>query len=204
MTSRIKASLNTWIISLVFLGLSPLFVYPVYLITEIGESQKNHNLAELGRLTESVSDSVNDFLDSSLSYLEGLAHSFTANQIGLDEFFRRTQKLTGAKYKISAVSVVDQDFKVVMLSALPRTHKTIAASDVESVKIAFDTGKPQVSALFKSPINNNLLFAINYPITAPNQNKYCIRLIYNVDVFYQILNGMAGSLIKMGSHLHAT
>ena len=65
---QIKISFKTWLVLIAFFGSLPLFLYAVYLIHALGDSQqKNHENALIER-TQSIASNIDEKINASIAF----------------------------------------------------------------------------------------------------------------------------------------
>lgn len=184
---QIKISLKTLLVLIAFFGSLPLFLYAVYLIHALGDSQqKNHENALIER-TQSIASNIDEKINASIAFLEGIATSDAAVRSDLRALYTHSLRLNVINEEAVAITLINTNRDVVIFTKRPFGSPQFQGNDQPSINQVFDTGKPAVSALFQSPINQKLLFAVGVPVFQEGKVAFCLQMIYTVDVLKKLI-----------------
>ncbi len=187
MFKKIKVSLKTWLVLIAFFGSLPLFVYAVYLIHALGDSRQKLHDSELIERTQSIASNLEEKINSSVAFLEGIATSDAAVNSDLRALYTHSLRLNIINNEAIAITLINTNRDVVIFTKRPFGSPQFQAQDLASIAKVFDTGRPAISALFKSPINEKMLFAVGVPVFQGGKVAYCLRMIYSIDVLEKLV-----------------
>lgn len=185
---KIKVSLKAWLVLIAFFGSLPLFVYAVYLIHALGDSQQKLHDIELIERTQSIASNLDEKINSSVAFLEGIATSDAAVNTDLRALYTHSLRLNVINKQAIAITLIDINRDIVLFTKRPFGSPQFNVHDLPSVAEVFDTGKPTVSALFKSPFHEKPLFAVGAPVFQGGKVAYCLSMIYSVDVLERLID----------------
>lgn len=185
---KIKVSLKTWLVLIAFFGSLPLFVYAVYLIHALGDSQQKLHDIELIERSQSIASNLDEKINSSVAFLEGIATSDAAVNSDLRALYTHSLRLNVINKEAIAITLINVNRDVVLFTKRPFGSPQFHAYDLPAIAAVFDTGKPAVSALFKSPLNEKWLFAVGVPVFQGGKVAYCLSMIYSVDVLDKLID----------------
>lgn len=185
---KIKVSLKTWLVLIAFFGSLPLFIYAVYLIHASGDTQQKLHNRELIERTQSIASNLDEKINSSVAFLDGIATSDAAVNTDLRALYTHSLRLNIINKEANAITLIDVNRDVVLFTKRPFGSPQFHASDLPSIASVFDTGNPTVSALFKSPLNNKPLFAVGVPVFQGGKVAYCLSMIYPIDILDKLID----------------
>lgn len=187
MLVKLQAGMKVWLIALVALTSLPLFLFASYTVFDLRQAQQELITNQLIQRTEAASNAINERLSSSLGYLNTLATSDAARRNDLHSLYAHARRAIELNPDIRAITLVDKNNKLLFITLKPYGTSGMVAGDLASAKQVFESGKPVVSAPFRSPISEKIVTSLGVPIFQRGKVAYCVRAIFTTDSLNELL-----------------
>lgn len=183
-----RTTITEWLLALTALASLPILVFALYTIDQLGKSTEANTVSNLERRTESLRHVIEERVQSSFGILDALATSDAAQHGDIESLYHHSLRLIAAEPEYRAISLIDPKGKMLFFTLMPLNAQLPDPSDPESARQVFDTGKPSVSSLFKSPISDRRVIALNMPVMRDGKVTYCLRLIILTDTWNRLIH----------------
>jgi hypothetical protein len=166
----------------------PFFAFSGYLIYVFGKTQQTTVQTALMERTVSTANAMGQLLDNAMSKLTVLTNSDAALENDLGKLYQHALRVVESSGEISAISLVDANDHVVFVTLQPYSSTQLSASDPLSIREVFETGAPNLSGVFKSPLGERYVTALNMPLYQNGKVAYCLRAIIGTDTINELLD----------------
>ena len=187
-TPPYQLGIRSWLLGLVAFAIIPFFAFSGYLIYVFGKTQQTTVQTALMERTVSTANAMGQLLDNAMSKLTVLTNSDAALENDLGKLYQHALRVVESSGEISAISLVDANERVIFVTLQPYGTTQLSASDPLSVREVFETGAPNLSNVFKSPLSDRYVTALNMPLYQNGKVVYCLRAIIRTDTINELLD----------------
>lgn len=185
---RWRPRITVWLSLLVLVPVLPLFSIWVYATYSYTVERRESVEARLIRSADTLAGAVRDRIENSYGYISSLAVSNAAGQGDIPGLYAFARRIQENNPHIRAISLIAPDGHMVFLSQRPLGESfPVGASD--SLRKVFETGRPDLSGPFKSPISEAMLVALTVPILHEGRAVYFLRALLTTASVNDILVG---------------
>ncbi len=184
---KLRAGIVFWLGLLVLFPTIPLLAFSAYTAQRYAEAQRatieTHQLSR----TQSLANELEQFLARNLGYLGSLATSIHAQNGDIGALYADAQRMLAFNRDISAVTLIDGNDRLLFLTLRPLGQR-FPANQIAAVRQVFETGKPVLSAVFRSPVDEGMVVAaLAVPVFKDGKVVYCLRAIIRTTTLNTIL-----------------
>ncbi|UCV27025.1 sensor histidine kinase [Ferribacterium limneticum] len=183
---KVRASITAWLLLLVLLPTLTLLLFSVYSSYRYAEERRIAIETALVQRGDALASEVRDRLAKSLGYVQSLSISNAAKAGDIEGLYRYARRIQELDTDIAAISLIAPDNRMVFLTLRPFGQQ-FPTSDIPAVRKVFETGKPVLSAPFKSPISDRTVVALGVPVIRDGEVAYCLRAVISTTVLNALL-----------------
>lgn len=181
-----RTSITVWLWALVLLPTLPLLGFFAYSVQQYATERERTMESRLIDQANDLATSAQARLEQALGSLTALSLSNAAVEGDVARLYRASVRVQRASSILSAISLVDQDERLVFLSLSPLGTE-LPVAQLESMRETFATGKPTLSKPFKSPVSDRQVVALNVPVKRDGKVTHCLRGIVRVESLSELL-----------------
>ncbi|WP_439395081.1 HWE histidine kinase domain-containing protein [Bradyrhizobium sp. PMVTL-01] len=158
-------------------------VFGLYRMASTEESQTDNRLVAFAK---NLAVDVDKELDRAMVTLEALANSSELSSGDLRGFHKLA--LTAFKPKKAAIALLDKSYRQLVDTLSDYGAPLPATADPATAKRVIETGRPQISGVFKGSINGLYVFNVEIPVfDAERQVQYVLIMSFQASYISDIL-----------------
>ena len=187
-TNAFRPSMRTWLTALTLVAMLPVLLFALYTLDTLGEHDEQSLLRDLRRRTQGLQLMLNGQIDAAVLTLDTLARSDAAMRGDDRALYAHARRVIDNNPTYRAVTLVDAEGRMAFHTSLPYGKATFTPFHQKLIAQALQTGKPNLSGAFHSPVSPGPVVAITVPITgADGRRERCLRIIILVDTLRETL-----------------
>lgn len=183
----LQLSLRVWLFLLTLLTVLPITWFAGSTLVELSHESRAATVAHLESKTSDVVFKIDALLQSSISALNALAQSDAAQRGDFPALYASAKRVLQTNPAFRAVTLIDGQGRMQFVTYAPYGAPAFPPSYNQLVQEAFQTGVPNVSGPFVTPLSDNKLVAVSVPISRHGSITHVLRMIILTQTVNQLL-----------------
>ena len=177
-----------WLLVLATLSVLPFLLFAGYSIVQLAQTKREDLQQQLIDRSQATANAVAERLAVSTGALRTLANSDAVQQGDTPAVYAQAKRVVQGMPELSAIALITPDSLVQFQTLRPLGEKPFLASDVDSVRMVFETGRPMVSEPFASPMDKQVtVTSVLEPVFRDGSVVYCLRAVFRTSVLNALL-----------------
>lgn len=173
----ISLSLRTWLLCLTTVAVLPLTLFAGGALWEMRHLNRKATLAQLDGRANAMAAKLSALIEASVGVLGALSQTEAAQRGDMATLYQSAKRILATNSAFQAISLIDSHGQMVFVTSRPYGSPSFAPNYPELVEEVFKTGRPNLSGVFVTPINDNKLVAVSVPMRRDGQVTHVLRLV---------------------------
>ena len=186
-STSLQLTLRTWLFLLTLVTVLPITWFAVSILLELSSKSREETLVRLESRTSDVASKLDTLLQSSMSALNTLGQADAAQNGDVPALYESAKRVLPTNPAFRAISLIDAQGQMLFVTSATYKAATFPVSYEHLVQEVFQTGRPNVSGPFVTPISDNKLVAVSVPVRRNGTITHVLRMIILAETVSQLL-----------------